>query len=226
MGGMVIEKEPVGVAGGLHAGFGGAPPPPPPPPAHPVSVPPIARTAIASAPGVRIVAPSWGPQPLAHGAGDGKLGGRPGNHGGCGERSGGARRQPRCQMAARSSLLRRIAALAALAPRLVRLARRDYPDGLLEPDAEPQGPPQADRHRPLHPADHQGDEDGGGCQAPAGAGGGGARPPLCRQAERDVHGGGARPPCAGPPPPPPPAPPTRPAPPSAPPTPPPAPPPT
>src|SRR5213593_2682825 len=132
MGWMSIEKEIVGVAGGLHAGFGGAPPPPPPPPpAHPVSVPPIARTAIASAPGVRIVAPSWGPQPLAHGAGDGKLGGRPGNHGGCGERSGGARRQPRCQMAARSSLLRRIAALAALAPRLVRLARHDYPDGLL-----------------------------------------------------------------------------------------------
>src|SRR5207247_11305054 len=73
------------------------------------------------------------------------LGGRPGNHGGCGERSGGARRQPRCQMAARSSLLRRptpgarparrtssvVAALAALAPGLVRLARHDYPDGLL-----------------------------------------------------------------------------------------------
>src|SRR5438132_10641586 len=74
MGWMVIEKETDGVAGGLHAGFGGAPLPPPPPPAHPVSVPPIARTAIASAPGVRIVAPSWGPQPLAHGAGDGKLG--------------------------------------------------------------------------------------------------------------------------------------------------------
>src|SRR5439155_568028 len=35
------------------------------------------------------------------------LGGRPGNGGGCGERSAGARRQPRCQMAARSSLLRR-----------------------------------------------------------------------------------------------------------------------
>src|SRR2546425_569354 len=72
----------------------------------------------------------------------GMLGGCPGNHGGCGERSGGARRQPRCQMAARSSLLRRparparrtssvVAALAALAPRLVRLARHDYPDGLL-----------------------------------------------------------------------------------------------
>src|SRR5437867_7213060 len=34
-------------------------------------------------------------------------------------------------MAARSSLLRRIAALAALAPRLVRLAHHDYPDRLL-----------------------------------------------------------------------------------------------
>src|SRR6058998_4038515 len=71
----------------------------------------------------------------------GMLGGRPGNHGGCGERSGGARRQPRCQMAARSSLLRRafrhassvVAALAALAPRLVRLAHHHYPDGLLVP---------------------------------------------------------------------------------------------
>src|SRR6059058_5186837 len=61
----------------------------------------------------------------------GMLGGCPGNHGGCGERSGGARRQPRCQMAARSSLLRRIAALAALAPRLVRLAHHGYPDRLL-----------------------------------------------------------------------------------------------
>src|SRR5437773_9184452 len=74
------------------------------------------------------------------------LGGCPGNHGGCGERSGGARRQPRCQMVARSSLLRRptpgarsarrtssvVAALAALAPRLVRLAHHDYPDRLLE----------------------------------------------------------------------------------------------
>src|SRR5207249_1478098 len=75
----------------------------------------------------------------------GVLGGRPGNHGGCGERSGGARRQPRCQMVARSSLLRRptpgahparrtssvVAALAALAPRLVRLAHHDYSDRLL-----------------------------------------------------------------------------------------------
>src|SRR6266516_6572773 len=73
------------------------------------------------------------------------LGGCPSNHAGCGERSGGARRQPRCQMAARSSLLRRptpgarparrtssvVAALAALAPRLVRLGHHDYPDGLL-----------------------------------------------------------------------------------------------
>src|SRR2546428_1851971 len=65
MGWMSIEKETDGVAGGLHAGFGGAPPPPPPPPAHPVSVPPIARTAIASAPGVRIVAPSLGPRALS-----------------------------------------------------------------------------------------------------------------------------------------------------------------
>src|SRR5206468_11304933 len=61
------------------------------------------------------------------------LGGRPGNHGGCGERSGG------CERRARSSLLRRafrhassvVAALAALAPRLVRLAHHDYSDRLL-----------------------------------------------------------------------------------------------
>src|SRR5205814_594756 len=61
------------------------------------------------------------------------LGGCPSNHGGCGERSGG------CERRARSSLLRRafrhassvVAALAALAPRLVRLARHDYPDRLL-----------------------------------------------------------------------------------------------
>src|SRR5881227_3135224 len=38
-------------------------------------------------------------------------------------------------MAARSSLLRRIAALAALAPRLVRLAHHDYPDRLLREGA-------------------------------------------------------------------------------------------
>ena len=76
----------------------------------------------------------------------GTLGGRPGNHGGCSERSGAARREPRGQMVARSSLLRRptpgarparrtssvVAALAALAPRLVRLAHHDYPDRLLE----------------------------------------------------------------------------------------------
>src|SRR6266403_1965766 len=62
------------------------------------------------------------------------LGGSPGSHGGCGERSGGARREPRGQMVARSSLLRRafrhassvVAALAALAPRLVHLAHRGY----------------------------------------------------------------------------------------------------
>src|SRR5205823_2772437 len=73
------------------------------------------------------------------------LGGRPSNHGGCGERSGGARRQPRCQMVARSSLLRRptpgarparrtssvVAALAALAPRLVRLAHHGHSGRLL-----------------------------------------------------------------------------------------------
>src|SRR5437870_5231986 len=73
------------------------------------------------------------------------LGGCPSSHGGCGERSGGARRQPRCPMVARSSLLRRptpgarparrtssvVAALAALAPRLVRLAHHDYSDRLL-----------------------------------------------------------------------------------------------
>src|SRR6266436_726443 len=63
------------------------------------------------------------------------LGGCRGNHGGCGERSGG------CERRGRSSFLRRafrhassvVAALAALAPRLVRLAHHDYPDGLLEP---------------------------------------------------------------------------------------------
>src|SRR5947209_9169356 len=61
------------------------------------------------------------------------LGGCPSSHGGCGERSRG------CERRARSSLLRRafrhassvVAALAALAPRLVRLARHDYPDRLL-----------------------------------------------------------------------------------------------
>src|SRR6266849_4963355 len=73
MGWMLVEKETVACRGGLHAAFGGAPPPPPPPPpAHPISAPPVARRAIASAPGVRIVAPSWGSEPLAHDAGDGK----------------------------------------------------------------------------------------------------------------------------------------------------------
>src|SRR5213593_1842884 len=90
----------------------------------------------------------------------GMLGGCPGNHGGCGERSGGARRQPRCQMAARSSLLRRptpgarparrtssvVAALAALAPRLVRLAHHDYSDGLLALRADAERA-EADRAR-------------------------------------------------------------------------------
>src|SRR5207253_9331998 len=80
-----------------------------------------------------------------------KPGGCPSNHGGCGERSGGARRQPRCQMVARSSLLRRptpgarparrtssvVAALAALAPRLVRLAHHGYSDRLLAPGRPP-----------------------------------------------------------------------------------------
>src|SRR5207248_6722877 len=78
------------------------------------------------------------------------LGGRPGNHGGCGERSGG------CERRARSSLLRRafrhassvVAALAALAPRLVRLAHHDYPDGLLMA-IEAGGAPLAERLRPL-----------------------------------------------------------------------------
>src|SRR5206468_281175 len=60
------------------------------------------------------------------------LGGCSGNHDGCGERSGGARREPRGQMVARSSLLRRIAALAALAPRLLRLAHHEYSDRLLD----------------------------------------------------------------------------------------------
>src|SRR5438046_2204451 len=67
------------------------------------------------------------------GLGDARLGGRPSNHGGCGERSGG------CERRARSSLLRRafrhaasvVAALAALAPRLVLVAHPDYSEGLL-----------------------------------------------------------------------------------------------
>src|SRR5206468_9143541 len=84
----------------------------------------------------------------ARGGGAGGLGGRPSNHGGCGERSGG------CERRARSSLLRRptpgarparrtssvVAALAALAPPLVRLAHHDYSDGLLEGDRPCTGP--------------------------------------------------------------------------------------
>src|SRR5207245_3026739 len=62
--------------------------------------------------------------------------GYPSSHGGCGERSGG------CERRARSSLLRRafrhgssvVAALAALAPRLVRLAHHGYSDSLLVPE--------------------------------------------------------------------------------------------
>src|SRR5438445_11285580 len=87
----------------------------------------------------------FGP-PFARGMARLLSGGCRGDHGGCDERSGGARRQPRCQMAARSSLLRRptpgarparrtssvVAALPALAPRLVRLARHGYPDRLLK----------------------------------------------------------------------------------------------
>src|SRR5439155_27221907 len=61
------------------------------------------------------------------------LGGCPSNRVGCGARSGG------CERGARSFLLRRafrhassvVAALPALAPRLVRLARHDYEDRLL-----------------------------------------------------------------------------------------------
>src|SRR5207247_2365558 len=85
-------------------------------------------------PGQRDQQRGGGARPPAHRV---TLGGRPGSRGGCGERSGGARRQPRCQMAARFSLLRRptpgarparrtssvVAALPPLAPRLVRLAR-------------------------------------------------------------------------------------------------------
>src|SRR5438128_10791186 len=64
------------------------------------------------------------------------LGGCPSNHVGCGTRSGG------CERGARSSLLRGafrhaasvVAALPALAPRLVRLARHDYSDRLLVPN--------------------------------------------------------------------------------------------
>src|SRR5207247_143967 len=83
-------------------------------------------------PAWRTSSSSWSGQRATGTAGPG-AGGRPSNHGGCGERSGG------CERRARSSLLRRafrhassvVAALAALAPRLVRLAHPDYSDGLL-----------------------------------------------------------------------------------------------
>src|SRR5207249_5151144 len=93
----------------------------------------------------------------------------------CGERSGGARREPRGQMVARSSLLRRptsgarparrtssvVAALAALAPRLVRLAHHGYPDRLLaelerrerEQRAHHRDDPEADDDLRLGPAE-------------------------------------------------------------------------
>src|SRR5207253_8149288 len=84
------------------------------------------------------------------------LGGCPSNHAGCGERSGG------CERGARSSLLRRafrhawsvVAALPALAPRLVRLARHDYSDRLLgaerrEVDAVELGDVLAEDRAPL-----------------------------------------------------------------------------
>src|SRR5881409_3683302 len=99
------------------------------------------------------------------------LGGCPSSHGGCGERSGG------CERRARSSLLRRafrhassvVAALAALALRLVRLAHHDYSDRLLAggsarrerfraeparcagPRAEPSAPPGTEYTCPMHP---------------------------------------------------------------------------
>src|SRR5213076_2532381 len=64
-------------------------------------------------------------------------------------------------MAARSSLLRRIAALAALAPRLVRLAHHGYPDRLLaelqrrerEQRAHHRDDPEADDDLRLGPAE-------------------------------------------------------------------------
>src|SRR5438876_9551095 len=96
------------------------------------------------------------------------LGGCPSSHGGCGERSGG------CERRARSSLLRRafrhassvVAALAALAPRLVRLAHHDYSDRLLRRTAERHprshraarvGDQSPQRDAPVH-----GDDDGDG----------------------------------------------------------------
>src|SRR5437870_2282922 len=73
------------------------------------------------------------PLSRGHAAGGRALGGYPSSHGGCGERSGA------CERRARSSLLRRafrhgssvVAALAALAPRLVRLAHHGYSGSLL-----------------------------------------------------------------------------------------------
>src|SRR3989441_7661322 len=99
------------------------------------------------------------------------VGGCPSSHGGCGERSGG------CERRARSSFLRRafrhaasvVAALAALAPRLVRVAPHDYSDRLLAggsarrerfraeparcagPRAEPSAPPGTEYTCPMHP---------------------------------------------------------------------------
>src|SRR5438876_2883094 len=106
-------------------------------PAATASIPMVAIARIVNARrmGCRRAMPSGPAAPPATGG----LGGCPGNHGGCGERSGGARRQPRCRLSARSSLLRRafrhgslvVAALAALAPRLVRRAHHDYSDRLL-----------------------------------------------------------------------------------------------
>src|SRR3989475_2561261 len=106
------------------------------------------------------------------------LGGCRGNHGGCGERSGG------CERRARSSLLRRafrhassvVAALAALAPPLVRLAHHDYPDGLLierEGDAHDQE------------VEHQ-DQD----EAPHHGGGGRGGDPLGAAARAQPEGAG------------------------------------
>src|SRR5436853_655244 len=80
----------------------------------------------------------------------------------------------------RSSTRRSRISRASSKPRTVRI------------DAEPQGAAQTDRDRPLHPADHQGDEDGRGREAAPRAGGGGARAPLCRQSRRHVRGGGGR----------------------------------
>src|SRR5207244_9802183 len=77
----------------------------------------------------------FGP-PFARGMARLLSGGCRGDHGGCGERSGG------CERGARSSLLRRafrhassvVAALPALAPRLTRLARHRHPGRYLADD--------------------------------------------------------------------------------------------